>query len=202
MRYYYFTYCVNNDKKGKVMKSLQLFDLDKTVVDSDHRTPYTITGNLDLNLYRELQTIENIKKDTLLPLSNTMQQMIINKEEVGIVTARRMIRYDYIMLRDNGLKPNLIGSRDKIHKILEYSNFNCLHDLFKSSDDEYKRAWFKFIKDRYSLNDYRIFMYDDNQNVLKVAKEEGLIAVDAIALNKELAKGTVFSQQLALDMAI
>lgn len=172
-------------------KKLYLFDLDRTVIDSDHRTPYTKGGDLDLNLYRTLQTHENIMKDTLLPLAATMQTLISQGEEVGIVTARRMMKSDYIMLRKNKIKPSLICSRDLLHRVEHLSE--CAHKHFKMSDHEYKRIWFKFIKESYPLNEYDIFMYDDHKGVLEVAKEEGFVAIDAIALNIKMKQDVMIA---------
>lgn len=166
-------------------KELYLFDLDRTVINSDHRTPYKENGDLDLNLYREMQTHENIMKDTLLPLAEKMKQLILEGKEVGIVTARRMIKSDFIMLRKNNIKTNLLCNRNSIHKVNYISG--CPHTHFKMSDGEYKRIWFQHIKKQYSLDEYIIYMYDDNKNVLKVANEEGFVAIDAIQENKKLA---------------
>lgn len=167
------------NENGK--RELHLFDLDRTVLDSDHRLKYKPNGDLDMKKYRELQTFENIKKDSVLPLGHIMQEFIRDRKEVGIVTARKMIKADYIMLRDNFIKPNLICARDKIHLVKHLSH--CVVEHFKMSDDEYKRIWFKHIKDSFSLEEYDIFMYDDNESVLQAASEEGFYAINAIHLN-------------------
>lgn len=163
-------------------KVLHIFDLDETVISSSHRTPYFPNGDLNLNLYREKQTHENIMKDKLLPLAEVMKEFIDDGCEVAIITARRMTKSDYVMLRKNAIKTAYIGSRDRIHKVEHISN--CLKKHFFSTDSEYKRVWFKDIKEKFPLSEYEIYMYDDNKSVLKVALEEGFHAIDSIQLNK------------------
>jgi 3-deoxy-D-manno-octulosonate 8-phosphate phosphatase KdsC-like HAD superfamily phosphatase len=115
-----------------------------------------------------------------------------DNKEVAIITARRMTKSDYVMLRKHGIKTAFIGARDKLHRVEHISNCPVSH--FKMSDDEYKRIWFKHIKEYYPLEDYDIYMYDDKEHVLKVAQEEGFHAIDAILLNKMLAGKTVCRQ--------
>lgn len=163
---------------------VHIFDLDRTVIDSDHRTPYFPDGDLDLAKYRELQTHENIMQDTLLPLANTMKILINRGDIVAVVTARRMTKSDYVMLRKHGLRVPLICSRDKVHKVEHISG--CASSHMNSSDSEYKRIWFKALKQRFNPAQYDFVMYDDHAGVLKVALEEGFSALDAIQLNKML----------------
>ena len=167
-------------------KNVYLFDLDETVINSSHRTPYKKNGDLDLDKYRSLQNHENIMKDTLLPLSVKMRHLINTGELVATVTARRMIKSDYIMLRKNKIKSNLILNRNNIHKV-EHLSGN-VHKHFRMTDGEYKRVWFKFIKELFPLDSHSIFLYDDNKNVLAVANEEGFHAIDAIKENNLILK--------------
>lgn len=165
------------------LKELHIFDLDETVIDSAHRTPYFDNGDLDLNSYREMQTHKNIMQDKLLPLFDVMKEFIADStKEVATITARRMMKSDYVMLRKNGIRTPFTGSRDQLHKVEHISN--CARTHFKLTDCEYKRIWFKRIKELFPLNEYVIYMYDDNKHVLRVAKEEGFHAIDAIKLNK------------------
>ena len=60
---------------NKSMKKIAVFDLDGTVIDSEHRTPNKADGTLDLDGYFQLRTRENIFKDTLLPLAEIMKEM-------------------------------------------------------------------------------------------------------------------------------
>jgi hypothetical protein len=59
------------------MKKIAIFDLDGTVIDSEHRTPNKADGTLDLERYFELKTRENIFRDTVLPLADRMKEMIL-----------------------------------------------------------------------------------------------------------------------------
>ena len=164
----------------KIDNTFHIFDLDETIVDSSKRTPYKENGDLDLKKYRELQTHENILTDKLLPLFHVMKELIDEGANVGIITARRLTKSDYYMLRKNGIKTPYIGSRDQVHKVAHISKNAHLH--YNMKDSEYKRVWFKDIKSRFPS--FCFHMYDDNKTVLKAAQEEGFFAVDAIHLNK------------------
>ena len=168
------------------MKKLFLFDLDNTVVDSSHRTPILDNVDLDLKSYIEMQNKEFIYKDKPLPLMSIMLRLILSGEEVGIVTARKMTKYDYSFLKRFKIKTNIILSRDKIHKIKRNQSLESLKTIYYGSDHEYKRLWFRFLKEKYPLSEYRIYMFDDKDKILTVAKEEGLIAKCAVSINNFL----------------
>ena len=55
-------------------KPIFIFDLDGTVVNSQHRVPLTQSGNLHLSRYkRESMSKEKIFADTLYPLARFMK---------------------------------------------------------------------------------------------------------------------------------
>ena len=171
-----------NQKLLNQKKSLCLFDLDNTVIDSTHRTPTLDCGGIDLESYQNMQTKEFIDKDSLLPLYDVMRQYINMGMDVGIVMARRLTKHDYSFLKSNKIKTDLICSRDKVHRISD-----DVKDHYFKGDSEYKRIWFHFLKEIYPLSEYDIFMFDDRKDILKVAEEEGLIPMCAITLNKQLS---------------
>ena len=127
------------------MKKVYIFDLDKTVINSDHRTPYLANGDLDLGAYRAKQTHSNIMRDQLLPLALYMQALIADGEKVVIVTARRMIKSDYIFLRKNGLKAAYICSRDQLFKRFDNDTAKMIYNL---GDANYKWHWFNHLQNK------------------------------------------------------
>ena len=158
-------------------KTVHIFDLDLTIIDSSHRTGATVAE------YRKNQTHQNIMKDSLLPLAFTMRLLMDKGETVAIVTSRHMIKSDYIFLRQNGLRPTIICSRDKAHKL----GLDGAREMVALDCGEYKRRWFKALKARFDPTSYDFIMYDDHQGVLAVAQQEGFKAMDAIKLNELLA---------------
>lgn len=163
-------------------KRIYIFDLDRTVINSDHRTPYKEGHDLDLNAYRALQTHNNIMRDTLLPLAQYMRLLMAQGETVVIVTARRMIKSDYIYLRKNGLRAVFICSRDKLFKCFDNATATMIYNL---DDANYKWHWFNHLQQRFPLAQFTL--YDDHKGVLQVAKTFGFHAFDAIAVNEMLA---------------
>lgn len=164
------------------MNHITIFDLDRTVIDSDHRTPYKEGQDLDLTAYRALQTHENIMKDKLLPLAEYMQLLISQGEKVVIVTARRMIKSDYIFLRKNGMKRVYICSRDQLFKRFEATHATR---IYNSGDSVYKRYWFEHLALKF--RDHSFTVYDDHKGVLQQAQELGFQVYDAIKVNEMLA---------------
>ena len=55
-------------------KRVFIFDLDGTVIDSEHRTPRDENGKLILQQWFDLATPANIAKDTLLPLASLFRK--------------------------------------------------------------------------------------------------------------------------------
>lgn len=161
---------------------ISIFDLDKTVIDSDHRTPYKENGDLCLSSYRAKQTHDNIMQDQLLPLASVMQTLIKSGAPVVIVTARRMTKSDYIYLRQNGLKTALICSRDQLFKRFHTEEAQRIYAL---GDAEYKRHWFEWLQARFGVM-AQFSVYDDHGGVLAVAREMGFICHDAIRTNELL----------------
>ena len=76
------------------MKSIVIFDLDETVVDSAHRTPNHPDGTLNLPLYLQLKTRENTLQDGLLPLADLWRSLDLNEVYVVVCTARTWADFD------------------------------------------------------------------------------------------------------------
>ena len=93
-------------------KPIFIFDLDGTVVNSQHRVPLTQSGNLHLSRYkRESMSKEKIFADTLYPLARFMKLLISKNVNVWICTAREMTQADFDYLAIHGIKAKIILSR-------------------------------------------------------------------------------------------
>lgn len=167
------------------LESVFLFDLDRTIIDSDHRTPNSANGDLDLNAYRKMQVHDRIMQDKLLPLADEFKKLKKKKGcYVAIVTARRLTKSDYFFLRKHGLRADLICSRDQLFKRFDLPLAELIYGL---PDRDYKRSWFHFIMSKFKhLEPNRFTVFDDHQGVLEEAIKIGFNAYDAIPYNKML----------------
>ena len=102
--------------KDKI-KKIVIFDLDGTLVDSSHRTPNNPDGTLNLQGYYKNRTRENVFKDTLLPLADTMKEMYWSGDyHVVICTAREIDQDDLEFLQWKGLRYHEILDRNNCRK--------------------------------------------------------------------------------------
>ena len=167
------------------MNKIIIFDLDHTVINSEHRVNPCIKegGDLDLNMYREQAcTREQVYKDTMLPLAAVMLRYIAEGTTVIVLTARHMFKHDYDFLKKQGLKTPLILSRDKLYK--HFGSVKALA-LYASGDAVYKGAYMDLLQSKYP--DQSMIIYDDHKGVLEQARKQGVHAVDAIHINKRIA---------------
>ena len=145
-----------------------VFDLDNTVVDSSHRTP-TKDGVVDIDLFMQLQTRDNIYKDTLLPLA---QHMINSFDDHYIVvcTARSMTEADYEFLSDTGLHFHEIFERGKVDP-----------SVASLPDADYKLACLsRFIETGFTF-------FDDNDHVIDAfSRLSNVIMIDSKLENRKL----------------
>ena len=75
-----------------------IFDLDETVIDSQHRQGETLAEWIALN------TPENVAKDTLLPLADQMKAAYKNGDVVTVCTSRVLGAADFASFRALGLR--------------------------------------------------------------------------------------------------
>ena len=143
------------------MKNIIIFDLDETVINSQHRTPNFPDGTLNLAAYLENQTAENIKKDTLLPLIRIMRDRFEAGDYIIILTARGMIKADYDYLKDNDIPSHKIMSRDQCKTPRHY----------KLSDGEYKLFWIKSFLNLRQFKNKPVLMFDDAKPVKSVLRK-------------------------------
>lgn len=186
------------------MKKAYVFDLDNTTIDSFHRVAPCLDsqGNLDLAKYiREACTPDKVANDKLLPLAGYMQQLIQQGELVIILTARYMLKQDYVYLRKNGLRTPIICSRDQLARV--FGDGNAAH-ISKMSDAPYKREWFSHLFASFPQVTEWCF-FDDHDGILEMANTlKGVTATDAKLLNKllEMQWADIYRQgeQDATDM--
>lgn len=150
-----------------------IFDLDETVIDSSHRTPNFPDGSLNLQAYIEKHTPENVAKDTLLPLADTMKQLMQVGHKVAIITARFMHDCDYEYLQANGIRTRHIYSRDRTTK---------KHQALR--DGEYKAEWIRRLPKTLAKN--HIIMFDDAKPVKSALRKMGLTVLCGIKVNAKL----------------
>ena len=154
---------------------IYIFDLDHTVIDSSHRQLTRADGSLDLDHWIENCTREKIYQDKLLPLARLMRSAYSQGHQVIVCTARVLSVWDHAFLADHDLKAHAILSRpmgcaDADDMLKE----NLLFDYFKGVP---LARWTR-----------QAYFYDDNKNVLKMAKKLGIHARDAVQLNSKLQK--------------
>ena len=177
-----------------------LFDLDGTVIDSFHRIKPCLkdNGDLDLAKYKaEACQHDLIMGDSLLPLVDNMRALIAAGEPVGILTARRMGKSDYVFLRQHRIKTAFIASRDRIHK---HFPPDMVKAICSSGDAAYKSAWIHMLKaNRPELS---LHLYDDHDGVLEAAASLGVVTFDAKTINERLDLAFCQGMQEALDQQV
>ena len=158
------------------MNKYKIWDLDGTVIDSSHRY-YTLPNSQDIDLPKWIaeNTRANIEKDTLLPLARLMKSNYRQGDIVIICTARVLGIWDHVFLADNGIKAHFILSRAKGDN---------------RGDAELKRqklfALFADLKVPFARWSKASTFYDDNKNVLEMAKALGIRTRNATTLNQEM----------------
>jgi FMN phosphatase YigB (HAD superfamily) len=158
--------------------SIIIFDIDETLVDSSHRTPRKADGTVDLDHYRKNATIENIFKDTLLPLASEAKRLHAEgKHYIIFCTARHMHDADYAFLKFHGLHANTILSRDR-----------ATPKHYVMSDAKYKETWLRPFKTLRQFVGRQMIMFDDEKKVISAMRKMGITCFNAVLLNKRLAK--------------
>ena len=171
---------MENETKANNMKykSIAIFDLDETVIDSKHRTPNNPDGTLNLAAYIENHKPENVAKDTLLPLAKTFINLAARPDVYIIIcTARDMKPCDYEFLQKHGLHANLILSRDKASK-----------KHYAMKDGDYKTTWLKKILSLKQFANLPAVMWDDAKPVKTAIRKMGIPVICAHKANKYLHK--------------
>lgn len=146
-----------------------IFDLDGTVIDSDHRRATLPDGSLDLAHWIENNHPEMIARDSLLPLAQSMKNCRKAGYHIVVCTARAIQSADIAFLADHGLEYDAI-----LHRVL--------------GDNQSDATLKADLLSRYFKGDFsRTVMFDDNLSVIAKMLEIGIKCYDATDLNKQLA---------------
>lgn len=188
------------------IKTVRIWDLDGTVINSFHRVQpcFDSEGNLNLAQYMATAcTHDKIMGDNVLPLVEFMKQSMSDPSVANIIcTARLMRKSDYYYLRKQGLRGrgkqhNILMSRDVLHRYFEADK---VKDIYSSRDADYKAAYFEVIKEWYP--NATITMIDDNKSVLARAAEMGLQTLDAVMMNDILSIGVTLAGESFIDESL
>ena len=96
------------------MKKLFIFDLDGTVINSDHRTPRLPDGSVDVHGFLAMKNRKMVFRDTLPPLARTMRQAYADPDvTVAVCTSRTMHEMDLHYLRFHRLNHDIMLYRTK-----------------------------------------------------------------------------------------
>ena len=151
-----------------------IFDLDNTVIDSSHRQTF-VNGKLDLDAWKRDNTKKNIRKDSLLPIANIMKSAKRFGHHVIVCTARNLCAWDLNFMADNGLSYNTLLYRPTGNN---QPDAELKHDLLIN--------YFSMVGVPLARWVRTAVFYDDNQSVLKMARDLGIHCKDAARLNTEL----------------
>ena len=151
-----------------------IFDLDNTVIDSSHRQTF-VDGKLDLDAWKRDNTKKNIRKDSLLPIANIMKSAKRFGHHVIVCTARNLCAWDLNFMADNGLSYNTLLYRPVGNN---QTDAELKHDLLIN--------YFSMVGVPLARWVRTAVFYDDNQSVLKMARDLGIHCKDAARLNTEL----------------
>lgn len=156
------------------MKSIVIFDLDETVVDSAHRTPNNPDGTLNLPLYLQLKTRENTLRDGLLPLADLWRSLDLSEVYVVVCTARTWADFDQEFLDMHGLRA---------HKII--ARFTEADKTLRDSDLKRKK-----LSKLFNLRQFRDLpkvMFDDAKPVISEMRKIGIACLNSHKVNRKLA---------------
>lgn len=153
-----------------------IFDLDHTVIDSSHRAVTRPDGTLDLDAWRACSTWEYICRDSLLPIAQLWRSAMRRGEHIIICTARVMTAADFLFLEAYGLQFDACLSRNGERDTR--ADWALKRDLLTDYAQSLGLSWRRFAAD--------CVAYDDNKAILDYYSHAGILAHDAIALNKKL----------------
>jgi hypothetical protein len=156
-------------KKRETKMQIAIFDLDGTVIDSEHRKVALPNGDIDLAHWRENCTAEKIAQDGLLGLVYEMRALYARGINVIICTARVLSNHDYAFFANNDIPSNYILSRPE----------GC-----NTSDGILKAQQITELLERLNIPAKAVEMWDDNQSVIACMKEIGVKCHDAKLINK------------------
>lgn len=151
-----------------------IFDLDGTVIDSEHRKATLPDGSLDLEHWVANNTPEKIAQDSLLPLAEQMRKIYSVGHTVIICTARMFSPADMKFLLDNDLPYDVLLHREPGNMEGDDTlKVRLLEDYFQSQG-------FSCVEDASPM------MFDDNLKVIEAMLSIGVACFDAVGFNRRL----------------
>ena len=158
------------------MKNVIIFDLDGTVIDSDHRTPNKPDGTLDLQGYFSKRSRENIFKDTLLPLASEMRRLYAEGNYIIVSTSRNVDKDDFDFMKVHGLKFHQFFSREKSDN---------------RGDAQLKVGRLKKFLNLKQFRGKVHIMFDDAIPVITAMRKSGITCLNSTAINRRLNNALV-----------
>lgn len=132
-----------------MIKEIHIYDMDGTIVCSQHRFRMLENGKIDLQYWIDNCTPEKIAQDSLLPLAEQYKAQLANPEiYVVIATARVLETADMDYIKNILGMPNKIVSR------------NGRNDKRKGAD--MKIAGLRYLKNLRQFTNSALHFYEDN----------------------------------------
>ena len=157
-----------------------IFDLDGTVINSDHRKASLPDGSLDLAHWIENNTPEKIALDTLLPLARIMRILYDAGNTIVICTARSIQTPEIQEAFDDFFAGNNLPFHDFLNR--EPDNMESDASLKVRLLTNYFKA-----KGYNSPAHANAMFFDDNLKVLDAVGKIGITCYDATICNRRLA---------------
>lgn len=157
-----------------------IFDLDGTVINSDHRKVSKPDGSLDLAHWIENNTPEKIALDTLLPLARVMRILYNAGNTIVVCTARSIQTPDVQEAFDDFFVENNL----RFHEFLNREPDNMESDetlKVRLLNDYFKAQGFD------SPAKANAIFFDDNLKVLDAVAKLGIVCYDATIANRRLS---------------
>ena len=174
-----------------------IFDLDGTVINSDHRHSTKADGSIDLKHWFDNAKPEKIAADTLLPLARSMQAIKAAGHFVIVCTSRCFQAADHQYLADNGLVHDVLFSRPGYFVGPDSWEYENSYHGFVGDDrsDEIIKAeqLETFFRGRgfHCAADANALMFDDNLRVIDKMNAIGITCLNAKNVNARMrAYGT------------
>lgn len=131
-----------------MIKQIEIYDMDGTIVSSLHRFRTNEHGKIDLQHWIDNCTPEMIAKDALLPLADQYKKHVADPEiYVIIATARYMQDADFDYIRDNLGMPNKIVYRHAKNNHMRGADMKIAGLRFLKNLKQFAKKPCKFYED-------------------------------------------------------
>jgi phosphoglycolate phosphatase-like HAD superfamily hydrolase len=131
-----------------MIKTVHIFDMDGTIVNSEHRYRLGEDGKIDLAHWIENCKPEMIEKDTLLPHAALYKALLIDPTAyVVIATARYMTNADFEFVDENLGMPNKFVYRHAENTHMKGADIKIAGLRFLNNLKQFKNAIRYFYED-------------------------------------------------------